>query len=87
MGLIQCLRTPCPGQSLYEIYKEIRRCQYLNTGVVNVDTGRSFWKKEGAKPSTFVKNVEIQTCGSCFRASPSGKAAKEVIPAQLERAA
>ena len=54
-------------------------------GVTDVDTEVSSWKKEQAKPSTFAKNVGVQICGSCFQASPLGKATREVIPAQQER--
>jgi len=32
------------------------------------------------------KNVEVQICRNYFRAFPLGKAAREAIPAQLERA-
>ena len=49
-------------------------------------TKRNFWKKAAAKTSTFAKNVEVQIRKNYFRAFPLGKAAKEVIPAQPERA-
>jgi len=51
-----------------------------------VGTRQNFWKKAAVKTSTFAKNVEVQMCKNCFRAFPLGKATKEVIPAQPERA-
>jgi len=51
-----------------------------------VGTKRNFWKKAAARTNTFAKNVEVRICGNYFRAFPSGKATKEVIPAQPERA-
>jgi len=45
-----------------------------------------FWKKAAARASTFAKNVEVQIRKNYFRDFPSGKAVKEAIPAQPERA-
>jgi len=70
---------------LQQSYKEIQRCQYLNTSVLNVGTKRNFWKKAAAKASTFAKNVEVQICRDYFQVFPSGKAVREAIPAQPER--
>ena len=58
----------------------------MSTGVINVGTKRNFWKKAAARTSTFAKNVEVRICGNCFQDSPSGKATREAIPAQPERA-
>ena len=69
-----------------QFYKEIRRCQYLNTSVTNVVTKWIFWKKAATRASTFAKNVEVQIRKNYFRDFPLDKAAKEVIPAQPERA-
>jgi hypothetical protein len=64
---------------------ESKRCQYLNTSVTNVGTKRNFWKKAAARKNTFVKNVEVQICGSFFQAFPSGRVARAAIHAQPER--
>jgi len=63
---------------------EIKRCQYLNTSVINAGTKRNFWKKVAEKTSTFVKNVEVQICGSFFQAFPSGRVARAAVHAQPE---
>ncbi|KPJ66057.1 MAG: hypothetical protein AMJ43_09265 [Coxiella sp. DG_40] len=55
----------------------------MNTSVINVGTKRNFWKKAAAKSSTFAKSVEVQICRNFFQASPLGKVAKTVVPAQL----
>jgi len=51
-----------------------------------VGTKRNFWRKAAAKASTSAKNVEVQICKDCFRVFPLGKAVKEAVPAQPERA-
>jgi hypothetical protein len=43
------------------------------------------WKKAGAKISMFAKNVEAQIRRNFSPVFPSGKAAREAIPARLER--
>jgi len=47
---------------------------------------RNFWKEAAAKANTPAKNVGVQICRNCFQDSPLDKAAREAIPAQLERA-
>jgi len=51
-----------------------------------VSTKQNFWKKAAAKISTSAKNVEVQTCRNYFQVFPLGKAIRESIPAQPERA-
>jgi hypothetical protein len=51
-----------------------------------VGTKRNFWKKAAARTSMSAKNVEVQICRNYFQDSPSGKAVKEAVPAQPERA-
>jgi hypothetical protein len=58
----------------------------LSTSVINAGTRQNFWKKAPAKISTSAKNVGARICKNCFQDSPLDKVAKEIIPAQPERA-
>jgi hypothetical protein len=51
-----------------------------------VGTKQNFWKKAAEKVSTSVKNVGVRICKNFFRLFPLGKAVKEAVPAQPERA-
>ncbi len=65
--------------------KELKRCQYLNTSVVNVGIRPNSWKRAVVKTSTSAKNVEVRICRSYFQVFPLGKAARGAIHAQPER--
>ena len=66
--------------------KELKRCQYLNTSVVNVGIRPNSWKRAVVKTSTSAKNVEVRICRSYFQVFPLGKAARGAIHAQPEHA-
>jgi len=68
-----------------QVCKELKRCRYLNTSVINAGTRLSFWKKAIVKASTSAKNVEVRICRNYFQVFPLGKAAaRGTTPAQLE---
>ena len=73
-------------QDFEKIYKEVAQCQYLNISVINAGTRWNFWKKTLVGVSTFANAAKVRICKNYFRAFPLGKAAKEAIPAQPERA-
>jgi hypothetical protein len=66
--------------------KEVSQCQYLNISVKSAGTKRNSWKKAAKKVNTSVKNVGVRICKNFFRLFPLGKAVKEAVPAQPERA-
>lgn len=69
-----------------DVIGRLKRCQYLSTNAINVGTRRNFWKKTVTQTSTFAKNVAVQICGNYFQVFPLGRATREAIPAQPERA-
>ena len=61
-----------------------KKCQYLNTGVINVGTKLNSWKEETVRSGMSAKSVEARICKSYFRVFPSGKAVRQMIPVQQE---
>jgi hypothetical protein len=74
-----------------KIFKEVQRCQYLNTSVTNVGVGWNSWKKERPGPNTFAKIAEVPIYKKCYRVSQLDRATNlrhgAMKPVRLERAA
>jgi len=79
------IKRDCGGLDYFEkIYKEVPRCQCLNTSVTNAVTRWISWKKAVVRASTSAKNVGVQIRKNCFQVFPLDKVAGEAIPAQPE---
>ena len=71
--------------SFNEFVKELRRCRYLNTSVINAGIKPNSWKKAIVRKSTSAKNVEVRICRNYFQVFPLDKAVMVAIHAQPER--
>jgi hypothetical protein len=58
----------------------------LNINVINAATKWNFWKKAATRISTSAKSVEAWIRRNCFQDLLSDIVARQVIPAQPERA-